>query len=110
AGIYGVISYQVARRTRENGVRMALGAGRGSALARVVGEAALLAAAGIAIGTVTALLATRSAAAFLFGVSATDPVTFAGTAALLLAIAVLAALVPALRAASVHPLHALRYE
>jgi predicted permease len=110
AGIYGVISYQVARRTREIGVRMALGAARGSVLARVVGEAVALAAAGIAIGTVAALVATRSAAGFLFGISTTDPVTFVGTAALLLAIAVLAALVPALRAASVHPLQALRYE
>jgi ABC-type antimicrobial peptide transport system permease subunit len=110
AGIYGVISYQVARRTREIGVRMALGAGRGSVVARVVGEAVGLAAAGVAIGLVVALLATRSAATFLFGISATDPVTFAGTAALLLAVAVLAALLPALRAASIHPLQALRYE
>jgi predicted permease len=110
AGIYGVISYQVARRTREIGVRMALGAGRGSVVARVVGEAVGLAAAGVAIGLVVALLATRSAATFLFGISATDPVTFAGTAALLMAVAVLAALLPALRAASIHPLQALRYE
>jgi putative ABC transport system permease protein len=110
AGIYGVISYQVARRTREIGVRMALGAARGGVVARVVGEAAGLAALGIGIGLIVALLATRSAEAFLFGISATDPATFAVTSVLLLGIAVVAALLPALRAAAIPPVEALRYE
>ena len=110
AGIYGVISYQVARRTREIGVRIALGAARSSVVSRVVGEAAILAGAGIGIGVLVAAMATRSAESFLFGVSATDPATFAATALLLLSIAVIAALVPALRAAAIQPVEALRYE
>jgi putative ABC transport system permease protein len=110
AGIYGVISYQVARRTREIGVRIALGAARGSVVSRVVAEAAGLAVLGIAIGLLVALLATRSAETFLFGISATDPATFAATSLLLLGIAIVAALVPALRAAAIPPVDALRYE
>jgi putative ABC transport system permease protein len=108
AGIYGVISYQVTRRTREIGVRMALGAAPASVVATVVGEAALLAALGITIGAAGAFAGTRMARNHLFGVSATDPLTFFGVSMLLFLIAILAALVPAARAARIPPVTALR--
>jgi predicted permease len=110
AGIYGVVSYQVARRTREIGVRMALGASRARVLESVVGETALLALLGIALGLTLATLATRIASGFLFGISAHDPLTFAGVSVLLFTVAAVAALVPALRAASIAPVAALRIE
>jgi putative ABC transport system permease protein len=108
AGIYGVISYQVARRTREIGVRMALGATRGYVVSVVVAEAALLAGIGVAIGLAGASLATGIASGFLHDISARDPLTFASVSAILLSVAMVAALVPALRAASIDPLQALR--
>jgi ABC-type antimicrobial peptide transport system permease subunit len=100
----------MARRTREIGVRIALGASRGRVLGQVVGEAAVLALIGIGLGVGVAALGTRVVASFLYGVSAHDPVTFIGVSALLLAVAVTAALIPALRAASIHPIQALRFE
>lgn len=110
AGIYGVISYQVARRTREIGVRMALGAARSRVLAGVVAETAGLTALGIGIGLAIAASAARVATGWIYGISATDPATLTGVSALLLAVAILAALVPALRASSIHPVEALRQE
>jgi len=110
AGIYGVISYQVARRTREIGVRMALGASRGRVLRDVVGEAAGLALLGIALGTGGALAAVRFARGMLYGIAPTDPLTFGSVAALLMMVAIAAALVPAARASGIQPVQALRAE
>jgi predicted permease len=110
AGIYGVISYQVARRTREIGVRMALGASRTRVVGGVVGEAAALTTVGLVLGLLGAAAATRVAGGFLYGISARDPLTFASVSALLFTVAVVAALVPAARAASIEPVRALRAE
>jgi putative ABC transport system permease protein len=109
-GIYGVISYVVSQRTREIGVRMALGAGRGDIARMVLKEGVGLALAGIAVGLFGAFVMTRLMAALLFDVSPTDPVTFVAVPALLAAIALFASWVPAQRAASVPPLEAIRYE
>jgi putative ABC transport system permease protein len=109
-GIYGVLSFSVAQRTHEIGVRVALGARRGQVLGMVVGEAALLAVVGIGLGIAAALGLTQVMKNLLFGVSETDPWIFAGSAAALLAIAVVASFVPAHRAARVDPLVALRQE
>jgi putative ABC transport system permease protein len=110
AGIYGVIAYQVARRTREIGVRIALGASRARVVHEVVSEAARLALLGIALGAAGALAGTRFVRSLLFGVAPTDPITFGAVAILLLGVAVAAALVPAARAASIQPVEALRSE
>lgn len=107
-GTYGVLSFSVAQRTHEMGVRIALGAPRGAVLGLVTGQAALLALAGVLIGLGAALGATRVIASLLFGVSAADARVFAGVSLFLLAVAVLAALVPACRAARVDPVTALR--
>jgi ABC-type antimicrobial peptide transport system permease subunit len=109
-GIYGVVSYGVAQRTSEIGVRMALGAGRRDVLRLVVGGSLRLALAGVALGLVAALAVTRAMTTLLFGVTATDPATFAVTAAALAVVAVLASLVPALRATRIDPIEALRAE
>ncbi len=109
-GIYGVLSYSVSQRTREIGVRMALGARAGSVLALVLGQGLRLALAGTALGLGVALLVTHAMAAFLYGVSATDPTTYAVVACVLLAVGTLACLLPARRAARVDPMTALRYE
>ena len=109
-GIYGVISYVVSQRTREIGVRMALGAGRLDIARMVLKEGMGLALAGIALGLLGAYALTRLMAALLFDVSPTDPVTFVAVPALLAAIALFASWVPAHRAASVTPLEAIRYE
>jgi putative ABC transport system permease protein len=109
-GIYGVLSFSVAHRTHEMGVRMALGAQRGAVLGLVTGQAALLALAGVLIGLGAALGLTRAIASLLFGVSATDARVYAGVSLFLLAVAVLAALVPASRAARVDPVVALRHQ
>jgi putative ABC transport system permease protein len=109
-GIYGLLSFSVAQRTHEIGVRVALGAKRSEVLRMVVAEAAGLAAAGIGIGLAGALALTRVVRALLHGVAATDPWVYAGAAAVLLGIALLAAAVPAWRATRVDPLLALRHE
>jgi putative ABC transport system permease protein len=109
-GIYGVLSYAVARRTGEVGLRMALGASRRDVLGLVVGEGLKLTGAGIALGLLAAIGLTRIMAALLFEVSPTDPLTFAAVALVLGAVAVLASYLPAQRATRVDPLVALRYE
>ncbi|HUJ12541.1 MAG TPA: ABC transporter permease [Thermoanaerobaculia bacterium] len=109
-GIYGVVAYSVARRTQEIGVRMALGAQPGDVLRLVVGESARMAAAGAAIGIVLSLAVARLMSTLLFGIRATDPLTFVTVAALLVFIAMIAAYVPARRAMRISPETALRYE
>ncbi|HEX6535793.1 MAG TPA: ABC transporter permease [Gemmatimonadaceae bacterium] len=109
-GIYGVISYAVAQRTRELGVRMALGATRSQVLGLVLGQGLRLAAAGVAIGIVAALALSRIVASLLYGVSATDLATFAGVPIALALVAMLATLVPARRATRVDPVVAMRTE
>ncbi|MBZ5499760.1 MAG: ABC transporter permease [Acidobacteriia bacterium] len=110
AGIYGVTAYTVARRTREIGVRMALGARPGDVLRLVLGQGMLAAAVGVAIGVAGSLALTRTLQSLLFGVSATDPVTFAAVALLLVLVAFLTSCIPARRATRVDPMVALRYE
>jgi putative ABC transport system permease protein len=109
-GIYGVISYTVSQRTQEIGVRMALGALQRDVLRDVVGRGVRLAAVGTLLGLAGALVVGRALRGMLYGVSAADPLTFVGVAAVLLAVAAVACLVPARRAARVDPMVALRYE
>jgi predicted permease len=107
-GLYGVMSYTVSRRRQEIGVRMALGAGRGRILAMVLREAAVMVAAGLAVGGVLAAFGARYAQSLLFGLTATDARVIGGAAALLAIIAALASLWPAQRAARLQPTVALR--
>jgi putative ABC transport system permease protein len=107
-GIYGVMSYVVGQRTQEMGVRLALGAPPSGVIALVVRRAAWLALAGALVGMVGALVATRSLSSLLYGISATDPVTFVGVPVLFLLVAVGASYAPALRATRVDPVRALR--
>jgi predicted permease len=109
-GVYGVLSYSVSQRTQEIGVRMALGASRRTVFGLVVGDGAKLALLGIAAGVVAAAGVTRVIRTFLYNVSATDPLSFIGTAAFLCAVALVASYVPARRATSVDPMVALRAE
>ena len=109
-GIYGVVSYSVAQRTREIGIRMALGARRQQVLMLVVGQGVRLALLGVAIGIVGGLMLTRLMSELLYGVHATDPVTYAAVALLLLLVALAACFIPARRAMRVDPMVALRYE
>jgi putative ABC transport system permease protein len=109
-GIFGVVSYTVAQREREIGVRMALGARRHGVLLEVLRHGLVIATVGVALGAIGALLLTRLMQSLLFGVTATDPVTFAATAALLVAVALLASWLPARRAARIDPMEALRHE
>jgi putative ABC transport system permease protein len=109
-GIYGVMSYSVAQRTREIGIRMALGAQRSDVLKMTVAHALRLVLTGVAIGLAAAFVLTRVMSTLLFGVSPTDPLTFISISIVLVSVAVTASYLPALRATRVDPMFALRYE
>jgi len=109
-GIYGVISYSVAQRTREIGIRIALGARRGEVLMLIVGQGAKLALAGVFAGLIGALLLTRLMTSLLYGIDSTDPFTYVSVAVVLTLVAVSASYIPARRAMQVDPMVALRYE
>lgn len=109
-GIYGVMSYAVAQRTQEIGIRMALGAQRRDVLTLILGQGTKLIAIGLGAGLLTALLVTRWLRSLLFEVSTTDVSTFAGVAVLLALVALLACFIPAYRATKANPISALRYE
>ena len=109
-GTYGVVSYSTAQRTFEIGVRVALGASRRDIFGSVLGQSLRLVIAGLAVGVVTSLALTRVLVTFLYGTTATDPITFFAVGGVLVAVALLAGYVPARRAASIDPLTALRVE
>ena len=109
-GIYGVMSYGVAQRTREIGIRMALGAQRSDVLKLTVGQGLRLVSVGVLIGLAAAFVLTRVMASLLFGVSPTDSMTFITISVVLISVAALASYIPALRATKVDPMFALRYQ
>jgi ABC-type antimicrobial peptide transport system permease subunit len=109
-GIYGTLSYMVTQRTREIGIRMALGARAGQVRRMIVTQGARIVLVGVALGTVAALLLTRLLDSLLFHVPAVDGLTFVATAAVVIGVAVLASYVPARRASSLDPLTSLRSE
>jgi predicted permease len=109
-GIYGVFSYVVGQRTHEIGIRMALGAERLHIQRLILGRGGVLAVAGVALGLTSSLGLTRLMASLLYGVRATDPLTFGGVAMLLIFVAILASYIPARRASKLDPMVALRYE
>jgi len=109
-GLYGLLAFQVARRTQEIGIRLALGAERGDVLQLVLAEGAGLAIAGTLIGCAAALFLNRYLESFVFGIKPTDAMTVIAVAVLLIGVAVMASYVPARRAAKVDPMVALRYE
>jgi ABC-type antimicrobial peptide transport system permease subunit len=109
-GIYGVISYIVSERTREIGIRLALGADSGAILRMILRQGLGLAVAGTAVGLVGAVVVSHLMTGLLYGVRPTDPPTFAGVALLLIGVALAACYIPARRAVRVDPLIALRYE
>ncbi len=109
-GLYGVMSYLVSQRTREFGIRLAIGASRGAVLRQVLGQGAKLAAIGVCIGLAGAALLGRLIASLLYGVRPLDVATLAGVSILLAAVALLASYIPARRAANADPMNSLRYE
>jgi ABC-type antimicrobial peptide transport system permease subunit len=109
-GIYGVLSYLVSRRTREIGIRVAIGAGRAQVLTMILGSGVSLSLAGIAIGLALAFGVTRLLSGLLHGVTPADPATFAAVALGLVAVSALASAVPAWRASQVDPVVALKSE
>jgi predicted permease len=109
-GLYGSIAYSVARRTREIGIRMALGSSREGVLQKLMREAGLLISQGLVLGLLGSLALTRAISSQLYGVSSYDPRTFAGVVGLMIAVALAAAYVPARRAMAVDPIVALRHE
>jgi len=109
-GLYGVMSFLMSQRTREFGIRVAVGASSGALLRLVLGQAATLVSVGICLGLVAALLLARSIASLLYGITPFDTATFASVSLVLAVVALLASYIPARRAASVDPMVALRYE
>jgi ABC-type antimicrobial peptide transport system permease subunit len=109
-GIYGVVSYSVTQRTRELGVRMALGADAGATLRLVLGRSMLLVGSGAALGIVLSMAVTRAMGVMLYDVSPFDPIVFAGVSSLLVAAGLVASIVPAIRATRVDPIVALRVQ
>jgi ABC-type antimicrobial peptide transport system permease subunit len=110
AGVFGVMAYSVSRRTREFGVRIALGATSGNVLRMVLGQGLRTIVVGVVIGIAGSFALTKTVSSLLFGVTATDPVTFGGVTLLLVAVALLACYIPARRATKVDPMVALRSE
>jgi putative ABC transport system permease protein len=109
-GIYGVTAYSVSQRTREIGIRMALGAQARDVVRMVIGQGSRLVMVGIGLGLATSLVATRALASQLYGIRPSDPITFAAITGLLAGVALLAAYIPARRAMRVDPMLALRHE